>query len=318
MKDLYGRKINYLRLSVTDLCNLRCKYCMPEKGIKKTSHSDILRIEEISYIAKVFTSLGVDKIRLTGGEPLVRNGILDLVRDIGKIDGIKDFAMTTNGVFLNRYAKELKKRGLNRVNISLDTLDDTKYREITRLGSLKDVISGVEEAKKIGLTPIKINIVLIGGFNDNEVPSFINFAKEFEVDIRFIELMPIGEAANWAVDRFMSNQTILDNLGELTPVKNEDISSPANYYKIPGSNSRIGIINPISCKFCDYCNRVRVTATGKLKLCLHSDDEIDIRSIIREGKDLKQFILQEILKKPKSHKLEEGQYIKRNMHEIGG
>lgn len=318
MKDPFGRNINYLRVSVTDLCNLRCRYCMPEEGIPKVSHRDILSVEEIEEIAKVFVKLGVSKIRLTGGEPLLRNGILDIVERIGKLDRLKDFAITTNGVLLKKYAKELKFRGLTRVNISLDTLDDEKYKHITRIGKLKNVMEGIEAAKEVGLTPIKINTVLVGGVNDEEIEDLARLTLDEDIDVRFIELMPIGEAIKYESKHFASNQTVLDKLPELVEVERKDISSPAVYYKLPNAKGRIGLINPISCKFCEYCNRVRLTAQGKLKLCLHSNDEIDLKEAIRNGKNIERIIIDAIGQKPESHYLEDGQYVSKKMYQIGG
>jgi cyclic pyranopterin phosphate synthase len=318
MKDSYGRNINYLRISVTDLCNLRCKYCMPEEGISKVHHEDILTIEEIEEIAKVFVSLGVNKIRLTGGEPLIRSGIIDIVEKIGRLEEIKDLAMTTNGILLKQYAKDLKSVGLNRVNISLDTLNEEKYSYITRGGKLKDVLEGIEIAKKVGLTPIKINTVLIGGFNDNEIENFVRLTEKEEIDVRFIELMPIGEAIELESEYYVSNQLVLDKVPQLVKTKREDISSPAVYYKLPNGKGKVGIINPISCKFCEYCNRVRLTAQGKLKLCLHSNEEIDLKSALRKGEDIRSIILKSIEEKPESHKLESGEYVSKNMYQIGG
>ena len=318
MKDSFGRNINYLRISVTDLCNLRCKYCMPEEGISKVCHEDILSIEELERIAKIFVSLGVNKIRLTGGEPLVRKGIIDIVNRIGRLDGIKDFAMTTNGILLRKYAKDLKAKGLNRVNISLDTLDEEKYRYITRGGRLKDVLEGIEVAKEMGLTPIKINTVLIGGFNDDEIEKLVNLTEKTEVDIRFIELMPIGEAIDLKSEHYLPNRLVLQKVPELIQIEREDISSPALYYRLPNGKGKVGIINPISCKFCEYCNRVRLTAQGKLKLCLHSNEEIDLKEALRSGKDIEKIILAAIGKKPGSHYLEEGKYVTKKMYQIGG
>ena len=318
MLDSYGRNINYLRISITDLCNLRCRYCMPEEGIGRVEHREILSVEEIIEIAKVFTSLGINKIRLTGGEPLVRKGALDIVKGIGKLEGVKDFAMTTNGLLLKKYAKELKGLGLNRVNISLDTLDEGKYSHITRGGKLKDVLGGIEEAKKVGLNPIKINTVLVKGINHNEIEDLVYWAEGENLDIRFIELMPIGEAAKFDSNHFISNEIVLERLPKLEEIEKEDISSPANYYKLPNGNSKIGLINPISCKFCQNCNRMRITAQGKLKPCLHSRDEIDLKTALRNGQDIEKIILEAIGNKPKEHNLESGQYINTNMNEIGG
>lgn len=318
MKDPFGRNINYLRISVTDLCNLRCKYCMPEEGVPKVPHQDVLSIEEIEKIAKVFVNLGVNKIRLTGGEPLLRNGILDIVERIGKLKGLRDFAITTNGVLLKRYAKELKLRGLKRVNISLDTLDKKKYKYITRVGKLEDVIEGIEVAKQVGLTPVKINTVLIGGFNDNEIEDIIRLTQKEEIDVRFIELMPIGEAVKYEPEYFISNQIVLEKNPKLIKVERKDLSSPAVYYKLPDAKGRIGLINPISCKFCKYCNRVRLTAQGKLKLCLHSNNEIDLKEALRSGQDIEKIIIDAIGQKPESHHLENGQYVSKKMYQIGG
>ncbi|NLJ79285.1 MAG: GTP 3',8-cyclase MoaA [Tissierellia bacterium] len=318
MLDSYGRKINYLRISVTDLCNLRCKYCMPEDGISKLCHQDILTVEEIVKIADIFVSLGVYKVRLTGGEPLVRNGIIDLAKGIGGLEGIEDFTITTNAVLLERYAKDLREAGLNRVNISLDTLNADKFADITRGGRLSDVFKGIEAAKREGLIPIKINVVLVGGFNDDEIEDFIRLTEEEWIDVRFIELMPMGEAIGFNSEYFISNQSILERVPALTKVKSEDISSPATYYRMPNGKGRVGLINPISCKFCENCNRIRMTAQGKLKLCLHSDEEIDIKTALRDGKDIEAIILNAIENKPESHHLEDGKYISKDMYRIGG
>lgn len=318
MKDPYGRKINYLRISLTDRCNLRCIYCMPQSGIEKFSHEDILSLEETFQVAKAFVQLGIDKIRFTGGEPLVRKGLVGLIKKVSQLDGVRDLAMTTNGLLLKEYAGDLKEAGLNRVNISLDTLNEEKYRTITRGGQLSKVLEGIEEAKRLGLTPIKINTVLIGGFNDDEIGDLVNLTKTQDIDVRFIELMPIGEASRWAEEKFLPTSVVLDRVKDLLPIPREDISSPATYYKLPEGQGRVGLINPISCKFCSNCNRVRLTAQGKLKLCLHSNMEIDIKESLRKGENLKELILQSINKKEKTHHLEDRQYIDRNMNQIGG
>ena len=319
MIDSFGREINYLRISLTDRCNLRCQYCMPEQGIsKKKDHEEMLSLEEIYRIVKVFVDLGVSKIRLTGGEPLVRKGVVHLVEMIRQLEGVKDLAMTTNGLLLKDMAKDLKAAGLDRVNVSLDTLKAEKYREITRNGSLDDVLQGIEEAKKVGFAPMKLNTVLIGGFNDDEVMDFINLTKDEAIDVRFIELMPIGEAADWAESKFISSKEVLEKVGGLVAIKREDPSSPANYYQLPGAKGKVGFINPITCKFCDNCNRVRLTSSGKLKLCLHSNQEIDLRDDLYSEEALKKIILASIGKKEEAHHLEDGAYITRNMNQIGG
>lgn len=291
---------------------------MPENGIKKMPYEEILKLEEINKIAEEFVQLGVDKIRITGGEPLVKKGILNLIQNIASFKGIKDFAMTTNGTLLNKYAQDLKRAGLNRVNISLDTLNAKKYVDITKRGNLKDVLDGIEAAKKAGLTPIKINVVLIKGFNEDEIENFVNLTKYEEVHIRFIELMPIGSLKYWSLNNYISNETVLAEVKELQEVPSHDISSPARYYKLPGAKGRIGLISPISCKFCENCNRMRLTIDGKIKLCLHSNEEIDIKTPLRQGKDIKKLIENIIISKPMEHNLEDGVYISRNMTNIGG
>ncbi|CAB1250052.1 GTP 3',8-cyclase MoaA [Clostridium sp. MT-14] len=318
MIDSYERNINYLRISVTDLCNLRCRYCMPEKGITKIQHDQILRLEEIYKLAKIFVSLGIKKIRITGGEPLIRKGIINLIENIGKLNKIKDFAMTTNGILLKKYAGNLKNAGLNRVNVSLDTLDQKKYYDVTRGGCLKDVFEGIEEARKVGLAPIKLNTVLISGFNDSEIESFVNLTKYEKIDVRFIELMPIGRTKDWSLNKFISNKTVLEKVKELKKIERKDVSSPAEYYKLPDGKGRVGLISPVSHKFCRNCNRVRLTADGKLKDCLLSDYEIDLKSALRNGGNLKKIIIDSINNKPKEHNLEKGEYVKRNMTAIGG
>ena len=319
MIDSFGREINYLRISLTDRCNLRCMYCMPEAGIsEKMNHDEMLTLEEIYQVAKVFVGLGVKKIRLTGGEPLVRKGIVDLVAMLSQLEGLEDLAMTSNGLLLKEMAGPLKAAGLNRVNVSLDTMQADKYREITRGGRLEDVLEGLAEAKRLGFSPLKINTVLMGGFNDDEVVDFINLTKNEAIDVRFIELMPIGEAAGWAEENFISSQQILENFKDLQPIEREDPSSPANYYRLQGAKGKVGFINPISCKFCSNCNRVRLTSRGKLKLCLHSNQEIDLREVLHKEEALREVILSSMEKKEEAHHLEDGDYIRRNMNQIGG
>lgn len=318
MLDSYGRRINYLRISVTDLCNLRCKYCMPERGIKKIAHDEILKLEEIQNLAESFVEAGVDKIRITGGEPLVRRGIIKLVEGIGNLTKVKDFAMTTNGMLLKKYALDLKNAGLNRVNVSLDTLDEKKYSKITKSGKLSDVLDGIEAAKKAGLSPIKLNVVLIKGFNEDEIEDFVNLTKHEEIDVRFIELMPIGALKYWSLNNYISNETVLEKAAGLIETETLDVSSPARYYKIPGGKGKVGLINPISCKFCENCNRIRLTADGKIKPCLHSNEEIDLKIPLRQGENINKLIQNIIKNKPKEHNLEDGNYISRNMMDIGG
>ncbi|MGL4607352.1 MAG: GTP 3',8-cyclase MoaA [Eubacteriaceae bacterium] len=319
MKDHYGRKINYMRLSVTDLCNLRCVYCMPEEGIEKHEHNENLRFEEIIDLVKAGVAQGITKIRLTGGEPLVRRGIIDLVREIGNIEGINDLTMTTNGVLLSKYAQDLKDAGLSRVNISLDTFDPKKFSEITRKGKIEDVFKGIEAAKKVDLYPIKINVVLIKGFNDDEIESFVNYTIENSVDIRFIELMPLGESSHFAETQYLSNNEVLKQFPSLSLCKEENLSGPAEYYNLPHAKGRVGLINPISKHFCKECNRIRVTTDGKIKPCLHSDYEVDILALKQEGLTYEEIIKKAIEEKPERHHIDENKkQVLRNMNEIGG
>lgn len=290
---------------------------MPQKGVDKLKHKDIMTLEDTFQVIKIFVDLGIDKIRFTGGEPLVRLGVVDLISRVSKLKGVKEIAMTTNGLLLEKYAKDLKEAGLTRVNISLDSLDEVKYKNITRGGDLQKVLDGIEAAKEVGLTPIKINTVLIGGFNDNEIPSLINLTRD-AIDVRFIELMPIGEAAGFAKERFIPSSRILEAVEDLIPVDAEDKSSPALYYKLPGAKGKVGIINPISCKFCKACNRVRLTSTGLLKLCLHSNREIDLKKAFDNKEDVRKIIRQGIFSKEEEHHLEDEAYITRNMYQIGG
>lgn len=318
MIDQYGRTINYLRLSVTDRCNLRCKYCMPEEGIDKVRHEDILTYEEITEVVQVMSQMGVDKIRITGGEPLVRPGIVDLVRQLTKLDSVNEVTMTTNGILLADNAEALKKAGLRRVNISIDTLNPTRFKEMTRGGDLSKVIAGIEAAKKHGLTPVKLNVVLIGGFNDDEIQDFVNLTRDEAIEVRFIELMPLGEVAKWNKSHFISNKVVLERMPELIPTISKDPSSPATYYKLPDGKGKVGLISPISCKFCDMCNRVRITSEGFLKQCLHSNEEIALKPLIKSVTLLERTLRRTVFEKPEEHKIDEGRIMERNMVEVGG
>ena len=317
MKDSYGRTINYLRISVTDLCNLRCKYCMPENGVVKKLHSEILSVEEIESIVRAAAELGIDKVRITGGEPLVRNGILEICRRIGAIDGLKEICLTTNGVLLGDLAPGLKKAGVSRVNISLDTLDPVKYAKITRNGNLSDVFRGIQAARDVGLLPLKINTVLIGGFNDDEIGDFVELTRYEEIDVRFIELMPIGECVGWDDECFIHASRVLQQESRLEPITGKS-AGVEMLYGIPGYQGRIGLINPMSQPFCEQCNRIRVTADGKLKTCLHSSEEIDLKGLPFEA--VKERITSAIQNKPLRHHLNEQAKSDsaRNMFQIGG
>jgi cyclic pyranopterin phosphate synthase len=315
MIDEYGRNIDYLRISVTDRCNLRCVYCMPEKGIEKISHEDVLSVEEIIEISASAAELGVKKIRLTGGEPLARRGILDIVRGVAQTPGISEVALTTNGTLLASYAEALKGAGLTRVNISVDTFDEDAYREITRGGETVDVLAGIRAAIDAGLAPIKINAVLMGGVNDSFVRPLIAMTEDADFRVRFIEIMPIGECAGWNKERFMSISKVLEMEPELEPIGTDGVSS---LYRKPGSKGSVGLISPISNHFCGACNKIRVTADGKLKPCLHSAEEINLRGL--HGDQLTETIKAAILAKPFKHALEqeEKSRSKRSMSAIGG
>lgn len=320
MIDRYGRDINYLRISVTDLCNLKCRYCMPEKGINKKTHSEILSLEKIEKIAHAAVKLGIVKIRLTGGEPLVRKGIIDLVGKISKLKdkGLKDLGLTTNGILLKDYAVQLKKAGLTRVNVSLDSMDRNKYRSITRCGHVGAVLEGIKAAQEAGLSPLKLNVVLIGGFNEDEIENFVDITRENDIEVRFIELMPLGEASHWDQRHFLPGTEIIRRVPQLIPMPFKGHGSVARLYKLPNSKGKVGIISPLSSHFCNYCNRIRITPDGKLKPCLHSNVEIDIKNY---GEDnLERFLSDGAKGKPFKHRIQSDEYIliERNMNEIGG
>ena len=313
MKDRFGRNITYLRISVTDLCNLRCKYCMPESGVKSLCHSDILSIEEIVEIVKVASKNGIKKIRLTGGEPLVRRGFINLCKQISEINEIEDIAITTNGVYLKSMADELFENKVRRINFSLDTLVKEKYNDITRRNDFDKTMESLFYAIKKGFK-VKINVVLIGGFNDDEIQDFVNLANKYDLEVRFIELMQIGETANWSKDKFVSNKIVLEKVPEL---EFDGVSGVAKIYKIKGQKGRIGLISPISCSFCEDCNRIRLTSDGKLKPCLHSKDEINLKGL--SGEELEEVFKRGIYEKPEKHHLEDGKSESaRDMNKIGG
>lgn len=314
MKDAFGRKITYLRISVTDLCNLRCVYCMPEKGVEKRCHSDIMSIEEIITAVEASADCGITKVRITGGEPLVRRGIIDICRGVGRIPGIEEICITTNGVLLPKYAAQLRDAGVSRLNISLDTLNPDKYAQLTRIGRLEDALAGLEAAEKAGFTGTKINAVLIGGVNSDELGELVGLTRDRDIEVRFIELMPIGECADWDKARFIPGQSVLDAVPKLVE---DGMSGVSRMYRVPGWKGRVGLIDPISHRFCDRCNRIRITADGKIKPCLHSSSEFDLRGLDREG--MAEVIRLAIESKPGRHMLEERSSESiRNMNEIGG
>lgn len=315
MLDNFNRKINYLRISLTDLCNFRCKYCMPEGIACKKDRTEILTLEEIYYISHLFVENGVDKIRITGGEPLLRKGVENFIESLGHISKVKDLAMTTNASLLKDKAYNLKKAGLDRVNVSLDTLNPKTFKELT-CGNLQDVLDGIAKAEEVGLG-IKINTVLLKGINEAEIDDFINLTIDRDIDVRFIEVMPIGPTADYAKSKFLSCDQVIKN-SKLKKIENDDISSPASLYKLDGAKGRVGFIEPISHNFCENCNRMRLTSDGKLKTCLHSDKVIDLKTPLRNGEDIRGLIEKALLTKPLKHKLDEGYNIVESMNRIGG
>ena len=319
MRDSYGRNINYLRISVTDRCNLRCIYCMPEQGVKSLSPEDILRFEDILKIVKSASALGINKIRYTGGEPLVMKDIDKLIYETSKLQGIEDIAITTNGILLSGMAADLKKAGLKRVNISLDTLNEEKFKSITRIGNLGEVLKSIDKCLTLGLKPVKINTVLIRGVNDTEFVDFLNLTREMPVEIRFIELMPIGEGIKMYEKGKISFMEMLEEHPELTEIETEK-SSTAQLYNLQGAKGSIGFISPVSCKFCSDCNKIRLTSTGTIKPCLHSKEEINLREYLSDEVMLTNALKSAILSKPLEHHLEEESTSRsmKVMSQIGG
>lgn len=319
MKDAYGREINYLRISITDRCNLRCIYCMPEEGIKSMHHEDILRFEDIIKIEKAAAEFGIKKIRYTGGEPLIVKDIDKLIYETSKIPQIEDIAITTNGILLSDMAHDLKKAGLKRVNISLDTLDKEKFKSITRVGELEKVLESIEKCLELELTPVKINTVLMNGINDTEFSDFLKLSLEWPVEIRFIELMPIGEGTKLYESSKLSITDMINLHPELIQIESEK-SSTAQLYKLAGAKGKIGVISPVSCKFCSDCNKIRLTSTGSIKQCLHSKEEIDIKQYLDDEAKLSAAIKAAIYNKPLEHYLAEEKVSRseRMMYQIGG
>ena len=319
MTDKFGRNIDYLRISVTDLCDLRCTYCMPEEGVDKLPHKDILSFEEIERLVKIFSDIGIKKIRLTGGEPLVRPGIVGLIEKIKNINGIKTVVMTTNGVKLKNYASKLKRAGLERINISLDSLNKETFKKITRFDRLEDVLSGIESAKSVGLEPVKINTVVMKGLNTDEIYDFIDMAVEKKLEWRFIEFMPLGGVQIVQKDYFVSNKLIKEKIEEkydLQIIKDAK-SLVANVYNIRGTDAKVGFISPLTHKFCHKCNRVRMTADGKLLPCLMSSSEYNLKKMLRKkssDETIKKFIKKVINEKPRKHDSKGN----RNMSKMGG
>lgn len=318
MTDGYGRKIEYLRMSVTDACNLRCAYCMPEEGMRVCPCKSAMSADEFIEIAAASAELGINKLRITGGEPLLRGDIVGLARELGKIEGIGDISMTTNATLLAPMAEDLYKAGIHRINISLDTLDAKKYEDMTRGGKLSDALEGLRAAMYAGMRPVKLNAVLIGGFNDTEIETLAELTRAYPIELRFIELMPIGHTSCFPESAYIPDSVVLQKLPGLELVESAP-HSVARLYKLPHAQGRIGLISPLSNHFCAECNRLRLTADGCLKPCLHSAEEIPVRGL--HGEELKAAILTAVSHKPEMHvelSATERSQSQRSMYRIGG
>ena len=317
MIDKLGRDITYLRISLTDKCNLRCRYCMPEEGVCRRSHHEMMTEDEVVTAVEVAASLGIHKVRLTGGEPLVKKNIVSICRRVAAVEGIREVCLTTNGLLLPELAVQLKEAGVKRVNLSLDTLDPQKYAYITRIGKLEQFQKGLEAALAAGFDKVKINAVLIGGFNDDEIKALADLTMKYPVDMRFIELMPIQDHDEFGESAYVPYSRVLEKLPGAVPAAKD--GGVAKLYRLPGAKGNIGLISPINAHFCGECNRLRLTADGKLKPCLHSADEYSIKGLDKAG--MQAVFEQAIWNKPAWHgDLDAINRSKagRNMNEIGG
>ncbi len=327
MKDTFQRSIDYLRVSVTDRCNLRCVYCLPPERVALKPRDEVLTYDEIARAVRAAADLGVRRVRLTGGEPLLRAGLPDLVADLARTPGIAEVTLTTNGLLLARHAEALARAGLRRVNVSLDTLREKRFQQISRMGrGLDQVIEGIRAAERCGLTPIKLNTVVVRGYNDDEVADLAHLTFVENWYVRFIELMPVGQCAAWGESRFVPAAEVMTKLesqfGMLTGAVSPMGGGPARYYRLPGARATIAFISPVSDHFCDGCNRLRLTADGKLRPCLLSDVELDIQLALRAGAtlgELRDLMWQAITAKPAGHLLtRQAIPSQRTMAQIGG
>ena len=322
--DSFGRNIRYLRISLTDRCNMRCVYCMPEE-MSFSPRDELLTAEEILTVARAARDLGFDKIRLTGGEPTVRPELSDIVRGISAL-GFRAISMTTNGLRLRELARPLKEAGLERVNVSVDTLDAVKFHRITRWGKLETVLEGIRAAEEAGLVPIKINAVVVRGYNDEDVSDLAALTLQHPWQVRFIEMMPFGEVAKFAQDGVVSQEEVIARisarLGPLEPVDDGKLDGEARLFRLRGAQAAVGFISTVTNPFCSSCSRVRLTADGKLRLCLLRDDEGDLRSLLRNGASfeaLRERMSELIFRKPWGHGLPENVIpVQRVMSQIGG
>jgi cyclic pyranopterin phosphate synthase len=323
LSDSYHRPLNYLRVSVTDRCNLRCVYCMPPEGIPLAAHGDILSYEEIASVTRAAVEMGIVKVRLTGGEPLVRADLAGLVAMLSAIEGIDDISMTTNAELLEQHAGDLKAAGLRRVNVSLDSLRRRRFRSITRVGNLGRVLRGIEASRRAGLGPVKTNTVVIRGTNDDEIIDFARLTLDGDWHVRFIEYMPFANGARQPDDLLVTVAEMRERIEALGPLEPTFASGggPAKYFRLPGARGTIGFISPVSEHFCQACNRLRLTADGRLRPCLFSDSEVDLRGPLRQGAstdDIKRLIQEAASCKPEGHRLKAGVTCERFMAQIGG
>lgn len=326
MLDSYGRNIDYVRISITDRCNLRCVYCMPERGIELMQHQDMLSYEQIERIVKAFAALGVHKIKVTGGEPLARKHVYRLIAMLKAVEGIESVTLTTNGVLLSEQVEKLGQAGLDAVNISLDTLDPKRYREITRIGELDKVLMSIEKTLASGISSVKINCVPMKGINDGELCDMAALAKDMDLSVRFIEMMPIGFGREFSpIGEEHIKAQLEACFGSLTPLKKRFGNGPAHYFHVEGFQGRVGFISAISHEFCEQCNRVRLTADGFLKTCLQYNRGVPLKGLLDSGcsdSELKEAIRNAVLQKPKSHSFTEKKLLeneeRKNMAQIGG
>lgn len=325
MIDPFGRSVRYLRISVTDRCNLRCFYCMPDGLETKYEREEVLSLEEVVRLSRVFARLGVQKIRITGGEPLFRKGVVDMIAELRSIEGIQELCMTTNGLALAPQAERLAANGLDRVNVSLDSLDRERFQWITRFDGLDKVLAGIERALEVGLDPVKVNVVVMRGVNDDEALAFADWAHRQPVRVRFIEYMPFGPGIEGQQDHYVPSSELIRAIMQrydLEPIPGRVNAGPSRYYRSRGAAGELGFISPIDSGFCDTCNRVRLTAIGSLRLCLFHDDGIDLRALLRSGatdQDIEGAIREAMKVKPERHHLQEGvPYAGLAMSQVGG
>lgn len=319
MKDRLGRDIEYLRVSVTQNCNLKCIYCAPDENRVSSNCCSSLSPEEYKTIIMCMVNNGINRVRITGGEPLTRLDVCDIIKAVSKLPGIKDLSMTTNGIHLATMAKDLKKAGLMRLNISLDSLKGDKFKHITGGGRLEDVLKGIDEALKVGLTPIKINTVLIKGINDDEIDDFINLAKYDPIEVRFIELMPVGKFGDQNRDKIVYNTDIIASHPQLVLCEDNNENGPSQDYLMEGYKGKIGFISPMSHEFCGSCNRIRLTCDGKIKPCLGNNGEVDAIGILRNNPEkLEELVKRVIYEKPEGHNFSKKFESDRSMNLIGG